>query len=796
MSTDYEVRAAEILKNLSLDQKLGQVSCYIAPTLTQISDIVERFPHGVGHISCLDVRSATTLDEVIEFQHTAQRLVMEQSGLGIPVTFHMEGVCGAFLPGATSFPNGMARGATWDPDREAAIGEAVGRQERALGITQTLAPVLDVARDPRMGRVGEAYSEDATLVAALGAAFARAVQGTDADGRTTDAVAKHFVGSHHVEGGIHGAAVEVSERRLQEVHVKPFQAAITVGGLNGIMPSYNLVGGEPASASSRLLTDLLRKEMGFDGLTVSDYSAIMNLHCVQKVAESAAAAGVAALSAGLDVELPAPYAYAGELREWFMSGRADIAILDRAVTRVLVSKMRMGLFDAPFAASGDELVERYVRDGDADVAFGAARDSLVLLKNDGDVLPVSPGVRRIAVIGPHAASARFFFGGYTHYSMSEAMLASSSSMAGVDGTGGPRGLVDTIPGTSVERSDSPAYEELLTQQKPGIATLVSHLRERMPGVEVEWAQGFYAAGADESGHDKALALAASADLVIVTLGGKHGTASISTTGEGIDTTDINLPAGQESFLEKLGQLGVATVGIHLDGRPLSSDAADSHLDALIEAWSPAEHGARAIVDTLVGDHNPCGKLPVTVARHVGQVPIYYCHPHGSSWHQGGSIGFADYVDMPHTPRYPFGHGLSYTTFEYGTLGLSAVEVEPDETVTVSIDITNTGDRFGVEVVQFYASDRYASVARPVLELVGFRRVALEPGHTATVSFTLDPRQLAFLDQSMQWRVEAGAVDLMCAPSSAAATTMATVTITRDALVDPATRPFWAPSVIE
>ena len=418
----------------------------------------------------------------------------------------------------------------------------------------------------------------------------------------------------------------------------------------------------------------------------------------------------------------------------------------------------------------------------------------MLLKNEG-ALPLERTIRRIAVIGPHAASARFLFGGYTHYAMAEALLAVNSSMAGVEGTGESREVADTIPGTSVERSDAPAYEDLLAQQKPEARSLVEHLRTRLPDAEVLWAAGYPVAGPDESGHDEALALAASADVVIVTLGGKHGTASISTTGEGIDATDINLPASQESFLAKLAAISAPKIGVHLDGRPLSSDAADAHLDAILEAWSPAEHGAQAIVDVLLGEHNPSGRLPVTIARAAGQIPLYYSHPHGSSWHQGMSVGFPDYVDMPHTPRYHFGHGLSYTAFAYGDLELSAPIVGPDSTVDVSVAITNVGDRAGVEVAQLYAAVRYASVVRPALELVGFRRVYLDPGERATVTFTVDPRQLAFIDRAMKWRVEAGEVDLLCGPSSNNLPATSVVTIDAAQVIDPATRPFWAESTV-
>jgi beta-glucosidase len=302
-------RADLLLADLSLDEKIAQVSCYFPADITDIGDFPHRYPHGVAVVSALEARSARTRDEVMEFQRRVQSEAMAGSGHGIPAIFHMEGLCGAYVPGATSFPSGMGRAASWDVELEQKVGEIVGRQERALGITHTFAPVLDVARDPRMGRHGETYGEDPTLAAALGVAYTRGVQGQGPDGRRTEAVAKHFIGSHHTEGGIHGAHCNVPDRLLIELYGKPFQAVITEAGLRGMMPSYNSVGGEPVSASARLLTALLREQMGFDGLVVSDYGAIGNLQTVQRVAESPAHAGLAALRAGMDVEQHVPHGF-------------------------------------------------------------------------------------------------------------------------------------------------------------------------------------------------------------------------------------------------------------------------------------------------------------------------------------------------------------------------------------------------------------------------------------------------------------------------------------------------------
>ncbi|HWH98469.1 MAG TPA: glycoside hydrolase family 3 N-terminal domain-containing protein, partial [Pseudolysinimonas sp.] len=660
-----------------------------------------------------------------------------------------------------------------------------------LGITHTFAPVLDVARDPRMGRQGESYGEDPTLAAALGVAYTRGLQREDRHGRRTEGVGKHFVGSHHTEGGIHGAHADIPDRLLLEVYAKPFQAVITLGGLRGMMPCYNSVSGEPASSSTRLLTTLLREEMGFDGLVVSDYGAVGNLHTAQRVAESFADAGLAAMRAGMDVEQHVTQGFDRELRNRFAEGHADIALLDRAVRRVLAAKFRMGLFEYPFALDGAERERTFHQPGDRAVTLRAARESLVLLTNDG-VLPLAGGARTIAVIGCHAETARFFFGGYTHYSMAEGKLAANASMAGLATRNDElRTVTQTVPGTLIEVSDGPEYDELLYQQQPGIRSLVEELRVRLPDAEVLWARGYPIAGDDESGHAEAIALAARADVVLMTLGGKHGTSSIASMGEGIDATDITLPPCQEQLIIKLSALGVPIVGIHLDGRPVSSDAADSRLAALLEAWSPAEAGAEAIVDVLTGASEPTGRLPVSVARNAGQIPIYYNHPSGSAWDQGGSIGFADYVDAPHTPRYPFGHGLSYTRFAYSDLTLSNRAVEPGDMVHIRVTVANTGARTGTEVVQLYVSDRFASVSRPVRQLAGFRRVTLEAGADAVVEFQLQVSQLAFVDRDLRWRVEAGDIDVMVGASSEDLRLTDTFRISSDAVIDGATRGFFA-----
>lgn len=765
LNLSAERRSDDLLERMSLEEKMGQVVCYFPRKLSEYVELEKEYSHGVGQVSALEMRALGTLEEAARFQREIQEKVIELSEHNIPAIFHMEGVCGAYVQGATSFPTGIGRGASWNPDLEEEIGKIIGRQERAVGISQVFAPILDISRDSRFGRQGETYGEDPTLSAAMGVSYIKGVQSEKTGNLHSECVAKHFLGFHDSDGGIHGAHCDIPNRPLREIYGKPFQAAITEAKLMGIMPCYASINGEPVSASKEILNGLLRNEMGFNGIAVSDYCAIMNIHGVQKVSESYTEAGFRALSAGMDMELHFKKCFNNELEEWFATGKADINILNNAVKRILISKFRMGLFENPYALSGIELENSFYCSKDEEITLQSARESLVLLKNDG-ILPIKKNLKKIAIIGCHAINARILFGGYTHFSMAEGLLAAMSTMAGLETKlEDKNSVMKTIPGTPIQIDDDPSFEELLQKQKPGINNLIEQLKESMPQTEIAHSYGYPVAGNDMSRHDEALTLAKEADLVILTLGGKHGTSSIASMGEGIDSTDINLPICQEIFLKKLSKLNKSVVVVHFNGRPISSDAADMYANAIIEAWNPAEKGAEAITDVLIGNYNPSGKLPLSVAYSSGQIPVYYNHPNGSGYHQGESIGFSNYVDMPHAPRYFFGHGLSYTSFEYSNLRLSSTEVEPNSTISITFDIKNTGEMQGTEVVQLYLKDRYASMNRPVMELVGFKRINLRTGEKQTVIFKIEPSLVAFLDKDMKWKIEVGDIDVKIGSSS-------------------------------
>lgn len=785
-------RAQDLLQKLSLDEKMAQITGVFALRGKE-KEMKDFLQSGIGQISTLFFRDEETAEACAKWQIELQKMVMENSPHHIPAIFHMEGLCGAFIQDSTTFPSGINRGATFDIDLERQIGEIVSRQEAALGITQILAPVLDISRDSRMGRQSEPYGEDPTLAAAMGCAFTAGIQKTETAGRKPDSVAKHFLGFHNSQGGIHGANVDAGDRLLAEIYGKPFQAAISKSHLRGVMPCYCSIGGLPIHASKQYLTKLLREEMGFDGVVVSDYCAVENVHTVQKVEESKGKAGLRCLNAGMDVELPNPSCYFEELKELFKQGKADISILDTAVLRVLEAKFRMGLFENPFSLTGKELKETINHIDDEEISRKSAQESIILLKNN-DVLPLKDGIRKLAVIGPHAVNSRYYFGGYTHVSMVEASKAAMNSMAGI-GAGGDTAEVSMIriPGSGVQDDETAVFNDIIEKLEPDCKTLVEVLQEQYPNVEIEFSQGYYKAGDGTDLYEKALLAIEKADAVILTLGGKNGSGSIATMGEGVDGTNIGLPKCQEAFIRRLKDSNKPVIGVHFDGRPISSDIADERLDAIIEAFTPAKYSAEAVVNVISGRFNPSGKLPISVARNSGQIPIYYNHPNGSAWHQGPSIGFKDYVDCSHTPRYFFGYGLSYTTFEYSDLYISKRNVQPFECLDITFTLKNTGNMDGTEVVQLYLSDTYASMTRPVKELVGFMRVELKAGEEKKVKFTIEPSQMAFLDEDMKWKIEKGEIQVQVGASSEDIRLSDVFEISEDAYIQGKDRVFWASS---
>ncbi|MGN6711194.1 glycoside hydrolase family 3 N-terminal domain-containing protein [Anaerocolumna jejuensis] len=793
-------RASELLGQMSLEEKMGQIVGYYPKTWSR-EELKRDYPHGAGQVACFGMRELDSLDKIVEYQKEIQDQIMELSENHIPAIFHMEGLCGVLIQDAECFPSGIGRAATWNSQLEEKVGEIVGKQSRAVGASQILAPVLDISRDSRFGRQGETYGEDPALVSALGAAYIRGLQ-KEREGMLVESTAKHFLSYHNSQGGIHASECETPRRLLREVYAKPFQASITESGLRGIMPCYGAIDGEPASASKPLLQELLRGEMGFDGLVIADYCSISEIHDRQKMCESVTEAGVRALEAGVDMELPSKKSYNEELNSLFLDGTVDMALLDRAVIHILTEKFRMGLFEKPYGLNGNQLYSCFHQELDREVCLQTALESMVLLKNDG-VLPISPKIKKIAVIGYHASSTRALFGGYTHMSMTERWLGAANTMAGmeVENTGYNHTL-ETYPETYVQKEHHSA-EKLAKKIKPQTNNLLEELIRRLPNTDISYNYGYSYAGTDESGHETALEAAGKADLVLVTLGGKYGTGSMASTGEGIDATNINLPPCQESFLRKLVGITKPVVAVHFDGRPISSGAADRFAGAILEAWNPGERGAEAIVKTLLGEYNPAGRLPVSVARVAGQEPIYYNHSNGSSYHQGTIGAFTSYMDSPYEPRYCFGHGLSYTSFYYSDLKIIGVNNDVDwdgkeqscwvmanDRIQVSVKVKNIGTMAGAEVVQVYLRDVFASMLRPVMELAGWKKVQIDAGEEKTIVFQIHPSQVAFIDREQQWKVEKGDLEVFIGASSDDIRLKGKFYIAEDKVIDERRRGFY------
>lgn len=741
-------RVDKLFDDMDFDEKVAQLVCYNQAAWS--NDNLERdFPKGAGQVSFLAGEEMTDIRDVVKLQHHIQKRVIQLSPHHIPALFHVETLTGLKLPGTTTFPTGIAQAATFDPDCEEQMGEVIGQESQSVGATLAFSPVLDVSRDARFGRQGETFGEDPTVVSRMGVSLVTGIQ----KNCKTVSVAKHFLGYQAAEGGIHAAVANIPERLLREVYAKPFQAAISVGKLKGIMPCYSAINGEPVTGSKYFLADILRTQMGFKGIISSDYNGISEMFTRYHLGESLSETGRRALIAGVDQELPSMNVYRPELLKQYREEKDFDAALTAAVKRILRLKFELGLFEHPFAEATEANRQSFRRQSSIDVSRRVARESLVLIKNNG-ILPLSKQVKSIALVGCHADSIRSMFGGYTYMSTLEKHFGVANTMAGVKDVNSESISKRTkilYPGSNVEVENSKT-EAFARKQEPEVTSLRGQIETEIPDSIVNYAYGFPYIGDDESYFDEALAAIKNSEIAIITVGGKYGTGSSASQGEGIDATDINLPKCQEDFITEAAKLNKPLIIVHFGGRPLSSDAADQYAAAILEAWNPAQCGSEVITDLLFGKFEPSGRMPVTTAYTAGQMPLYYNHPYGSSYHQDTGGAFSGYVDCPHEPRYFFGEGLAYTTFDYQDLN---VEVGPKGTIHLACKVTNTGKREGTEIVQLFFQNKHASMVRPNIELLGWARVLLNPQQTKNVEFYVDPSQLAYLDDEMRWTLDRG-----------------------------------------
>lgn len=789
----FEERAKDLVERLTLEEKVAQLQCY-NPKDKNGPNLENNFSNGVGAVAFLGAAWDDSKEMVAEKLNAYQKQVIANSRFEIPALFHIEGLTGALMPEATSFPTGIGRGAAWNPHLEEKMGKVVGQEISAVGIKHALAPVLDVTRDARLGRYGESYSEDPTLVSSLGSAYVSGIQNSgEDDSYNIMATSKHFIGYHAGQGGIHAAASNLTDRELQEIFGKPFQAAIRKSNLRSVMNQYGTIDGEPVTASKKILQKLLREEMGFQGLLVSDYASIEELYTRMRVCKDADDAAAKVLEVGFDMEFPTPRAYGDNLTHLIEQGKIDVNLLDEAVLRVLTEKFRLGIFEKPFADKFEEIDATFNRKESKEISLQYARESLVLIKNEG-ILPLNPKDKKIAIIGHLGNSVRSLFGGYSYMSVLELAMGARNTMAGIEVQNTEvlwrNQEKATYPGSMIE-VEIPKLEQVASRAYDHCVNILEQFRAMCPNAEINYEYGYPYVGDDVTHHDQALKLAEESDFTIVTVGGKYGWGTSCSTGEGIDSSSINLPQCQEVFMEKLGQKGIPFIVVHLDGRPISSNAADKYATAIIEAWNPGEYGSQAIVETIIGVNNPSGRLPVSVAYSSAQAPLYYNHSQGSSYHVGADTPFKSYIDLPHTPRYYFGHGLSYSSFEYKNLKIQEKNVNPYERLHIRFELTNVSDTTGTEVVQVYIRDKVASLVRPERELVGFCRVQLEPKKSKQVDFYLSPTQFAFLDKDMKWKIEAGEFDLMIGSSADNIHLQDNFYINEDAFTTSASREYYA-----
>ncbi|MGO9873670.1 MAG: glycoside hydrolase family 3 N-terminal domain-containing protein [Acidimicrobiia bacterium] len=721
-----------VLSRMTLDEKLAQLGCVWCTALVEgdafAPERADRLlAHGIGEITRIGATTGLRPRARAAFTNAIQHYLVEQTRLGIPAIVHEESTAGLCARDATQFPQAIGLASSWDPDLLERIGTVIRDQMIATGARHTLAPVLDVARDPRWGRVEETYGESAYLAGRLGVAYVRGVQGDLAHG--VAATGKHFLGYALSEGGLNHAPVQLGPRELREVFAEPFRAAIAEAGLATVMNSYASVDGLPCGGSKAILDDLLRGELGFSGVVVADYSTVELLMSHHRIAAHKGEAAQRALEAGLDMELPQLDCYGTPLRELVEAGALDEALIDRSVRRILALKAELGLFDEPFVDE-DTAELPYTRPADRALAREAAAKSLVLLRNERDLLPLSRD-GRVAVIGPAADDERLLQGDYSYPAHTEIVQPRDHDGQPIERAG------DFAPG--------PCYPDSITPLA-GIRAIARH---------VTYARGAGIHSSSTDGFGQAVADAHAADVAVCFVGGRSGLMPDCTSGEFRDASDLGLPGVQQQLVEAIVATQTPTVVVVMSGRAHALPWIAEHVDALVYAWIPGEQGGAAIADVLFGVEAPTGRLPISLPRSAGHVPIHHDHRAGG----GRSQIFGDYVDAPSWPLYFFGSGLTYTTFEYESLRVRE-PVTTDTAMIVDVGLRNTGERAGTEVVQLFLRDEVARVARPDRQLVGFARVHVAPGQSARVRFSIDPTQLAYYDEQMRLVIEPGAARIM------------------------------------
>jgi len=758
-----EERVDDLLARMSVQEKIAQLgSAWVFQLMREDHFAPDRADevcrNGLGQITRVAGASVLSADRAARIANQIQQRLIEGTRLGIPVIVHEEICSGVMARGSTVFPQAIGVASTFEPELSEAMAVAIRVQMRRAGAHQGLAPVLDVSRDPRWGRTEETYGEDPYLVARMGSAFVRGLQGADlSDG--VIATAKHFVGYGTSEGGLNWAPAHIPERELREVYLHPFEAAVRGGGLRSVMHGYHELDGVPCAANAELMTGILRDGWGFDGIVVSDYFAIHQLAVYHHLAADKRQAAAQALSAGIDVELPSTDCFGAPLASAMEGAEIDGATVDEAVRRVLRLKFALGLFERPYVDE-DAALAAVDTDLHRSLAGTVARKSVVLLRNDG-VLPLAASPGTIAVIGPNAHEVRHMMGDYSYPAHIESLIEMR------DG-----GNLFEIP-----MPDDITFSKVALEGP----SILDALRARYGDDAVRYERGCGVNDDETNGIAAAVEAATAADVVVLVVGDKAGPTKSCTSGEGRDRSSLDLPGVQEELARAVLATGTPVITVLVVGRPCGSEKLHAESAAVLVAWLPGQEGGRAVADVLAGAFNPGGKLPISFPRSAGQLPVFYGHKVSggrSHWHGA-------YVDGPTSPLYPFGFGLSYTRFRLRDPLVATPDVGVGEAVRVMVSVDNVGDVSGEEVVQVYVRDLQASVTRPVLELKSFARVAVDPGASRTVQFDIPIGQLGFYDRDLEYVVEAGEMEILIGTSADELTLAGTVTVRADGSVEKA-----------
>ncbi|WP_458388997.1 glycoside hydrolase family 3 N-terminal domain-containing protein [Sphingomonas sp. F9_3S_D5_B_2] len=739
-------RVDDLLARMTLDEKVAQLlTVWEQKAKVQTADgrfspqaASQAFPNGIGGmarpsdkrgVSAGNGAAGATQDvnrdarDTAEYVNAAQHWAVEHTRLGIPILMHEESLHGYVARGATSFPQAIALASTWDPDLVTNVFSVAAREMRARGAFLALAPVVDIARDPRWGRIEETFGEDPHLVGTMGLAAIRGFQGPTLPLGPDKVLVtlKHFTGHGQPESGTNVGPAHLGQRELREDFFPPFERAIHTYPVRSVMASYNEIDGIPSHANNWLLNNVLRGEWGYQGAVVSDYYGIRELMSRHKLVNDIAAAADRSIKSGVDIETPDAEGFA-KLPELVRLGRVPQALVDQSVRRVLRLKIESGLFDDPFPDPATSEARTATPDAVA-LARRAADKAVVLLKNDHNLLPLDPAkIRRMAVIGTHAKDTPI--GGY-----SDVPKHVVSVLEGMQEAGRGRFAVDYSEGVRVTESRCWSCDE--------VKLVPASVNRRLIAQAVQTAR--------------------KADVVVMVLGDNEQT-SREAWAEGHlgDRSSLDLVGQQEELARAIFALHKPTVVVLLNGRPLTVNYLAANAPALVEGWYLGQETGHAVADVLLGKVSPGGKLPVSIPRSVGQLPVYYNHKATSR---------RGYLFDSTQPLYPFGYGLSYTRFDISAPRVLTPAIAGNQPARVEVDVANTGSRAGDEVVQLYVHDDEASVTRPVIELKRFQRLTLQPGERRTITFTLDPADLALWNPDMKQVVEPGTFTISAGPNS-------------------------------